>query len=331
MSKRIRSRLGQALVNLLVGITLSSPASAATATYPNRPLNLVVPYAPGATTDQIARAVADGMSRDLGQPVVVENRAGANGIIAATHVAKAKADGYSLLLSSDSTSVLNPLLYRKLSYDSDRDLRPVALLTDLPIVMLVNPKLPVHNLKDFIAYAKAHPGQINFSSTGNGGTFHLSGELFSQAAGIKLTHIPYKGGSPALQALMANEVQALFGVIGSALPQIRAGKVRPIAVATKTRLEVLPDVPTFTELGYPDYVVLVRYGLMVPSATPDDRVNRLANSVNKVLADPAFRKTFGDLGFILPEQSSPEEYAQLLKSDRHLWADLVKQKNISLD
>lgn len=316
-----------------VGLSASMLSSVASAApdFPERPLNMVVPYAPGATTDQIARAVAERMGRELGQSVVVENRAGGNGIIAATHIAQSQADGYSMLLSSDSTSVLNPLLYRKLSYNADRDLKPVALLSDLPILLIVNPKLPVHNLKEFVEYAKKHPGEINFSSTGNGGSFHLAGELFAQEAGIRLTHIPYKGGAPALQAVMANEVQAEFGVVGSSLPQIKAGRVRPLAVATPERLPLLPDVPTFAELGYPEYIVLVRYGLMVPAATPEDRVKRLTVAVNSALADPAFRKTFGDLGFVLPEQSNPKAYADLIRSDRHLWSELIKRKNISLD
>ncbi|MNX59356.1 Tripartite tricarboxylate transporter family receptor [compost metagenome] len=327
--------LRRPVLQFLAAVTLAAPLATATsaqsAKFPDRPLSLVVPYAPGATTDQIARAVADRMGRELGQTVVVENRAGGNGIIAATHIAQSRPDGYAMLLSSDSTSVLNPMLYHRLSYNADRDLRAVALLSDLPVIMMVNPKLPVSNLSEFVAYAKAHPGKINYSSTGNGGTFHLAGELFSQAAGIEITHIPYKGGAPALQALMANEVQALFGVVGSALPQIRAGKVRPMAVATRDRLPLLPDVPTFSELGFPDYVVLVRYGLMVPAATPDEHVARLAAAANKALAEPALRKTFTDLGFILPAQSSPQAYSALIQSDRALWADLIQRKQISLD
>ncbi|MCD0502656.1 Bug family tripartite tricarboxylate transporter substrate binding protein [Bordetella petrii] len=327
-----RARVFARLAAATAAAMLYATAPAATAAdFPSHAVSLIVPYAPGATTDQIARAVADHMSRDLGQPVVVENRTGANGIIAATHTAQARPDGYTLMLSSDSTAVLNPLLYKKLAYDPDRDLTPVGLLTDLPLLMTVNPKLPVKTLQEFIAYAKAHPGAVNFSSTGNGGTFHLAGELFSQAAGIELTHVPYKGGAPALNALIANEVQALFGVVGSALPHVKAGRVRALAVASPQRLDLLPDVPTFAESGFEKYIVLVRYGLMAPAGTPADRIARLVDSVNKALADPKLRKTFGDLGFILPEQTSPEHYASLIKSDRVLWADLVKRQNISLD
>ena len=223
------------------------------------------------------------------------------------------------------------MLYKKLSYNPDKDLTPIGLVSDLPLVMLVNASLPVQTLKEFVAYAKSHPGQLNFSSTGTGGTFHLSGELFSQMAGIQMTHVPYKGGAPAMQALVAKEVQALFGVVGSALPQIKAGNVRALAVASKERLPLLPDVPTFAELGYPNFVVTVRYGLMAPAATPPERISTLASAMNKALGAAPLRQTFGDLGFVLPEKSSPEDYAALIQSDRKMWSEVIKAKNISLD
>ena len=306
-------------------------ATAAADTFPSRPITLTVPYEPGATTDLIARAMGERMARELQSPVVVENRTGGNGIIAALHVSRSKADGYSFMLASDSTAVLNPLLYKKLSYSPDKDLTPIGLVSDLPLVMLVNTALPARNLKEFVAYAQAHPGKLNFSSTGTGGTFHLSGELFNQMAGIQMTHVPYKGGAPAMQALVSKEVQALFGVVGSALPQIKAGNVRALAVASKERLALLPDVPTFAELGYPNFVVTVRYGFMAPAATPADRIATLSASMNAALSDPDFRKKFGDLGFVLPARSGPQDYAALIQADRKMWADVIKAKNISLD
>jgi tripartite-type tricarboxylate transporter receptor subunit TctC len=306
-------------------------ATAAAETFPNRPITLTVPYEPGATTDLIARAMGERMARELQSPVVVENKTGGNGIIAALHVSRSKADGYSFMLASDSTAVLNPLLYKKLSYSPDKDLTPIGLVSDLPLVMLVNTSLPARDLKEFVAYAHAHPGKLNFSSTGIGGTFHLSGELFNQMAGIQMTHVPYKGGAPAMQALVAREVQALFGVVGSALPQIKAGNVRALAVASKERLPMLPDVPTFAELGYPNFIVTVRYGFMAPAATPPDRISTLSAAMNTALNDPDFRKKFGDLGFVLPAKSSPQDYAALIQADRKMWADVIEAKNISLD
>lgn len=317
---------------LLCGLAMLAGASvAAAADFPDRPITLIVPYAPGATTDTLARRVGALMSKTLGASVVVENKAGANGAIGASAVARAAPDGYTMLLSTDSSNVLNPLLYRNLPYNPDRELAPVALLSDLPLVLVVNSGLPVRNLKEFVEYARAHPGQVNFGSTGNGGSFHLAGELFSQQAGIRMTHVPYKGGAPAVTAMMANEIQALFGVVGSNLPHIRAGKLRALAVASKQRMAALPDVPTFAESGYPDFVVQVRYGLSVPKATPRPIVEKLAAAANTALADPEFRSTFESQGFVPPASSGPAPYQALIDHDRRLWKDLIQKKNISLD
>ncbi|QET06135.1 tripartite tricarboxylate transporter substrate binding protein [Cupriavidus pauculus] len=299
--------------------------------FPDKPITLVVPYAPGATTDTIARRVGALMGKALGTTIVIENKPGANGVIGATTVARAAPNGYTMLLSTDSSSVLNPLLYTNLSYNPDKDLAPVALLSDLPLVLVVNSSLPVRDLKEFVAYAKAHPGEINYGSTGNGGTFHLAGELFSQQAGIRMTHVPYKGGAPAVAAMVGNEIQALFGVVGSNLSQIRAGKLRPIALAARERMPTLPDVPTFAESGYKDFVVQVRYGLSVPKAVPRPIVEQLAAAANKALADPEFRGTFIAQGFVPPASSDPAAYQSLIDSDRRVWTDLIRQKNISLD
>ncbi|MDT4839558.1 hypothetical protein FQZ97_733500 [compost metagenome] len=328
-----QSRGIRRLAGLAAGVMLGYgyAATAVADTFPSRPITLTVPYEPGATTDLISRAMGERMARELDSTVVVENRTGGNGIIAALHVSRSKPDGYSFMLASDSTAVLNPLLYKKLSYDPDKDLTPIGLVSDLPLVMLINASLPVKNLKEFVEYARAHPGKLNFSSTGTGGTFHLSGELFNQMAGVQMTHVPYKGGAPAMQALVSKEVQALFGVVGSALPQIKAGNVRALAVASKERLALLPDVPTFAELGYPNFVVTVRYGFMAPAATPADRISTLSGAMNKALADPAFRQKFGDLGFVLPQKSSPQDYASLIQADRKMWAEVIKLKNISRD
>jgi len=325
LSRRMRGLL--AALSILPGMQ----GLAHGAGFPDKPITLVVPYAPGATTDTIARRVGALMGKALGTTIVIENKPGANGVIGATTVARAAPNGYTMLLSTDSSSVLNPLLYNNLSYNPDKDLAPVALLSDLPLVLVVNSSLPVRDLKEFVAYAKAHPGEINFGSTGNGGTFHLAGELFSQQAGIRMTHVPYKGGAPAVAAMVGNEIQALFGVVGSNLPQIRAGKLRPIALAARERMPTLPDVPTFAESGYKDFVVQVRYGLSVPKAVPRAIVDQLAAAANKALADPDFRSTFIAQGFVPPQSSDPAAYQSLIDNDKRVWTDLIRQKNISLD
>lgn len=319
------------LVAITAGAAVCFSAAVNAATFPERPLTLVVPYAPGATTDMLGRAVGQHMSKDLQKPVVVENKSGANGIIGTTYVTRAAPDGHNILLSTDSSTVLNELLYSNLSYDPRKDITPIGLLSNLPIVMVVSSTLPVNNLAEFVTYAKANPGKLNYGSTGNGGTFHLAAELFSQQAGISMTHVPYKGGSPAVTALMADEIQVLFGVVGSTLSQVEAGRIKALGLAASERLPILPDVPTFKEQGYPEYEVLVRYGLSAPGGTPPEIVERLAASAGKALADPEFQTMFTNLGFLLPKQVSPAEYQKVIEQDRKLWGDLIKTKNITLN
>jgi tripartite-type tricarboxylate transporter receptor subunit TctC len=314
----------------VLGIILALPASAAADPFPNHALTLVVPYSPGATTDYIARAVARDLGKDLGQPVIVENRAGANGIIGTMHVVQAAPDGYTLLLSTDSGMVLNPLLQKNLPYAPDTDLAPVALLSDLPQVLLVSKHLPVKNLKEFVDYARAHPGKINYGSTGTGGSFHLAAELFGERAGIEMTHVPYKGGSLAVQALLSGEIDALFGVVGSSLPQIHEGNIKAIALAAPERMPVIPDLPTFAESGYPGLDASVRYGIAVPARTPPQVVDTLSRSLAKILADPQFRKTFSDLGYVIPAQTGPSQYRAVIQKDQKQWAELIRARHISL-
>jgi tripartite-type tricarboxylate transporter receptor subunit TctC len=324
-------RLALRRIAALAGAACVMPLEAQAADFPSRPITLVVPYAPGATTDSLSRAVAELMSRKLETPLLVDNKPGANSIIGATFVANAAPDGYTLLLSSDSSNVLNPLLYKKLRYDPERDLKPLTLLSDLPVVLVIDARLPIQTLDDFVKYAKANPNAVNYGSTGNGGTFHLAGELFAQQAGIRMMHVPYKGGAPAIAGMLGGEVQALFGVIGSTLPHIKAGKLRAIALAGKQRMPMLADVPTFAEQGYPDFVVLVRYGLSVPAATPQPVVETLNDAARFALADTDFRKKFEAQGFVVPVRSGPAEFKALIESDKALWRDLIQRKGISLD
>ncbi|MCZ2498807.1 tripartite tricarboxylate transporter substrate binding protein [Xylophilus sp. Kf1] len=326
---RRRAALGR--LAALAGAACAAAGPVRAADFPARPITLVVPYAPGATTDTLGRAVAEIMSRKLDTPVLVDNKAGANGIIGATFVSNAAADGYTILFSSDSSNVLNPLLYSKLRYDPDRDLKPLTLLSDLPVVLVVDARLPIQNLAEFVQYARANPNAVNYGSTGNGGTFHLAGELFAQQAGIRMTHVPYKGGAPAIAGMLGGETQALFGVIGSNLPYLKAGKLRAIALAGRQRMAVLPGVPTFAEQGYPDFVVLVRYGLSVPAATPPAVVATLNDAAQVALADPEFRKKFEAQGFVVPARSGPAEFKAVIESDKVLWRDLIKRKGITLD
>ncbi|MGY2906031.1 Bug family tripartite tricarboxylate transporter substrate binding protein [Bradyrhizobium sp. URHC0002] len=222
------------------------------AEYPVRPIKLIVPYAAGGPTDVLGRMVGDYLSRDLKQPVVVENKAGAQGAIGADAAARAEPDGYTLFFTAASIIVLNPLLYKKLPYDPARDFRMLALITDLPVVMEVHPSVPAKTVAEFVAYAKQNPGKLNFGSAGTGGTIHLAGEMFKQMAGVDMVHVAYKGAGPALTDLISGNIQLMFDTLGTALPPVKGGLLRPLAVSSAQRIPDLPDVPTMAESGYPE-------------------------------------------------------------------------------
>lgn len=317
---------------LALGATLALGGTAASAdTFPSRPIRMIVPFNAGASVDTIARHMAQLMAKKLGQPVVVENKPGANAAIAAQAVANAPADGYTVFFASDSALVLNGLLYKKLAYDAERDFTAVALAANVPLVMLVNASLPVKNVQEFIAYGKQHPGQLNFSSTGTGGAFHLAAEMFGQAAGVDMTHVPYTGGAPALQALLAGQVQVMFGIVGSSLPHVRSGKLRALALVTKERVGVLPGVATLHESGYPGLEAMVRYGLVAHKKTPPEVLAVLNDAANYALADAGYREKFSGEGYLVPQPHKPAEFDQIIAADRVRWGKLIKARNITLD
>src|SRR3954465_9280432 len=246
------------------------------AEYPVRPIKLVVPYAAGGPTDVLGRLVADYLGRDLKQATIVENKDGAQGAIGAEAVARAEPDGYTLFVAAASIIVLNPMLYKKLSYDPVKDFRMLALVTDLPVVMEVHPSVPAKSVAEFVAYAKQNPGKLNFGSAGTGGTIHLAGEMFKQMAGVDLVHVPYKGAGPALTDLLSGNIQLMFDSLGTALPPVKAGLLRALAVSSAQRVSDLPDVPTLAESGYPDYSVGVWYGVSAPAKIPEEVAKTLA-------------------------------------------------------
>ena len=254
---------------LLVAAALSlGVAGGARAEYPERPVKLVVPYPPGATNDLLARVLAEPLAKELGQNVIVENKGGAATAIGATAAANAPADGYTLLLGTGTTYTLNPLMKKGLAYDTDRDFRMVSIVAEVPIVFIVNPQFPAQTLADFVAYARANPGKINYSSSGLGSSLHLAAELFAQRAGIRMTHVPYPGSADAMRALLSNEVQMFSEVVSGALPQIAQKSVLPLAITSAKRLAVAPEIPTVAESGFPGFEALGWYALAVPKATP---------------------------------------------------------------
>jgi tripartite-type tricarboxylate transporter receptor subunit TctC len=320
----------RAMAALVCGLVLAAPQGRA-AEYPTRAIKLIVPYPAGGPTDVLARMVGEYLSRDLKQPVVVENKAGAQGAIGAEAAARAEPDGYTLFFTAASIFVLNPQLYKKLPYDPDKDLRVLALVTDLPVIMEVNPSVPARTVAEFVAYAKQNPGKLNFGSAGTGSTTHLAGEMFKQMAGVDMVHIAYKGAGPALTDLLSANIQLMFDTVGTALPPVKGGLLRALAVSSARRITDLPDVPTMAESGYPDYAVSVWYCVAAQSKLPDDVTGKLRASLDKALSDDVFRASLEKVGFPPLRPRSQAEIDQFVATDRARWAAVIKALNISLD
>jgi tripartite-type tricarboxylate transporter receptor subunit TctC len=316
---------------LMVMVFAAMPFRAHATDYPTRPIKLIVPYAAGGPTDVLGRIIADYLGRDLKQPIFVENKAGAQGAIGADAVAHAEPDGYTLFFPAASIIVLNPLLYKKLPYDPERDFRMLALVTELPVVMEVHPSVPAKTVAEFVAYAKQNPGKLNFGSAGTGGTIHLAGEMFKQMAGVEMTHVPYKGAGPALTDLLGGNIQLMFDTLGTALPPIKAGLLRPLGVSSAERIADLPDVPTLAESGYPDYRVSVWYGVAVPAKVPEEVAERIGASLARALNDETFRASLEKVGFPPLRSKSQAAIKDFIDADRARWSAVIKSLNISLD
>ncbi len=297
-------------------------------TYPSRPVHLIVFYAAGGGNDIIARLMGQWLSERLGQSFVVENRPGGGGNLGTEYVVRAEPDGYTLLLTS-SANVVNASLYDKLDFDFVRDIAPVASISYEPNVMVVNPSLPAKTVPEFIAYAKANPGTINFASAGIGSSQHMSGEMFKMMAGIDMTHVPFRGTAPALTSLLGGQVQVMFASMPAALPYIRADKLRALAVTIAKRSDVLPDVPSVSEF-LPGFDAAVYYGICAPKNTPPEIVDRLNKEINAGLADPQFKGRLVDLGSaVLP--GSPADFGKFLADETDKWAKVVKFAHIKAE
>jgi tripartite-type tricarboxylate transporter receptor subunit TctC len=306
-------------------------ATGSRAEFPTRPIRLVVPYAAGGPTDIFGRLVAEYLGKDLKQAVFVENKAGAQGAIGAEMVARAEPDGYTLLATSGSVILLNPLLYKKLSYDPVKDFRMLALVTEVPVVLCVHPSVPAKTVAEFVAYAKQNPGKLNFGSSGTGSFTHLAAEMFKQMAGIEMTHIAYKGAAPALTDVMSGNIQLMFESVSLALPPARSGMLRPLGVSSAQRVSDLPDVPTIAESGYPEYFVNVWNGVAVPADLPDDVTRILTDSLDRVMNDSAFRASLQKVGYTALRPRSASAIAEFIDAERARWSGVIKSLNISLD
>jgi tripartite-type tricarboxylate transporter receptor subunit TctC len=308
------------------------PALAQDGKYPNKPITLVVPFPAGGAVDTAGRAIGERLSKVLNQTVIIDNKSGAGGAIGSTFVAKAKPDGYTLVVTSQSSHVANPAFSPNLPYDAVKDFAPITLIERLPNVLLVNASLPVTNLAEFVAYAKKNPGKLNYASSGNGSMLQLNMELLKSQYGIFLTHIPYRAAGTSLTDLMAGQVHAMFtNIQASNVGYVNQGKLRALAVASPGRSEVLPQVPTFGELKQPELNMTSWTGLAAPAGTPDAIIEQLYAAMRTVLQDPATIAAWKRRGSIVPEAVSPAEYRQEISNRIEFYKKLIKTNNLSLD
>jgi tripartite-type tricarboxylate transporter receptor subunit TctC len=298
--------------------------------YPAKPVRMVLPYPPGGGSDTIGRPLAQKLSESLGQQVVVENRGGANGNIGMEHAARAAPDGYTIVFALTAQLAVNPGLYSKVPYDPVKDFAPITLLGTGTYILVVHPSLPVKSLKQLIALAKAQPGKIAYSSSGNGSGGHLAAELMNSMAGIRMLHVPYKGGGPALVDLIAGQVQVLFSTQLASWPHIQSGRIRALAVSTAKRPASIPDLPTVAEAGLPGYDSGVWYGVLAPAGTPRDIITRLNGEIVRALNQPDYRGLLVNNG-IDPIGSPPEQLGQYIKSELAKWAKVVKDAGVRVD
>ena len=297
--------------------------------YPSKPAKVVVPYPPGGPTDIVARVVSQKLSEQTGQQFIVENRPGAGGNIGAEAVAKSPADGYTLLVATTAHAI-NPALFKSLGYNLVKDFAPVSQLTSGPLVIVANPSLPVKNVKELIALAKAKPGTLNYASSGNGQSTHLSAELFGTMAGVKMNHIPYKGSAPALTDVMGGQASLMFDTMLSAMPQVKNGKLKAIAVTSAARSPAAPDVPTVAESGLPGYEAIAWNGLLAPAGTPAEVVNKLNAELKKALDAPDVKDRFSAQGFGAA-WNTREAFAKFIQAELDKWAKVVKVSGATLD
>jgi len=311
----------------LLSASLLGIASLAYAEYPDKPITLVVPWAAGGSTDILARSLADQLTRTLGQPVIVDNRAGASGNIGSSFVAKAKPDGYTLLVGSMSTHAMNPALIPNMPFKGVEDFTPISMMANVVNTLVVHPSVPVKDVKEFIAYAKANPGKLNYATAGPGSTNHLSAVLFEKATGIEMTHVPYRGGAPAVVDTVANQTQVLFSAGTQTLPHVKSGKLRLLAVTEAKRSPLLKDVPAVAET-VPGYEISVWYGLFGPKGMPADLIKRLNVATNAALQVPTVRQRMDSIGVEVVNKS-PQEFEAVLKHDAQRYGKLIKELGIT--
>jgi tripartite-type tricarboxylate transporter receptor subunit TctC len=321
----------QATCRLLLALAATALCGAAMAdTWPAKPIRIVVPFPPGGGTDIIARETSQRVAKATGWTFVIDNRPGAGGNLGVDAAAKSPADGYTIVLGQTSNLAINPTLYAKMPYDSQKDLAPVVLLANAPLVMVAGAATPIKSVADAVNAAKARPGQVNFASPGNGTVAHLTSEMFQKAAGIRMQHVPYKGASQALTDVISGNVELYMSSVPTLLGQIKQGKLRALAVTSAKRTVELPDVPTINESGYQGFDAVTWFGLLAPAATPKDVIAKLNAEFNKALKQPELVKRLGDEGADAAG-GTPEQFAALIKDDIPRWGKVVKESGARID
>jgi len=309
-------------------LALSHGAVSAQA-FPNKPIRMVVPFAPGGPTDIVGRAIAQRMTETFGQTVIVDNRAGAGGVVGADLVAKAPADGYTVLLCSTGAIAINPGLMPNMPYDSVRDFAPLSLVVTIPYLLLVSASSPMHSVQAMIAAAKSRPGQLNFGSAGTGSTSHLAGELFKSMAKIDMVHVPYKGSAPAATDLIGGQLHTMFDAVAVALPLVRGGKLRALGISTVKRSQLVPDVPTIAEAGVPGYEVATWHGICAPAGTPRPVVTTLNHAIVKAVHHPETKQRLVSIGADVVG-STPDAFARFIRSELEKWSRIIKASGASV-
>lgn len=326
--------MGMRIVKLAIGLAVAvtmcwAVPTASAQTYPTRQLTLIVPFPPGSTTDLVGRILADELGKSLGQNVVIDNRGGAGGTIGTEAVARAAPDGHTLLMGTIGTHSINPAVYARINYDPIADFAPVIQFGTAPNVLVVNPSLPVNSVKELIAYIRANPGKVNYGSSGNGTSNHLSGAMFSAREGLKATHIPYRGGAQAITDLLRGEVQFMFYHYLPLLPHIKEGKLRAIAITSSQRIDALPDVPVMKEAGLDDFEVSAWFGVWAPAKTPPDVVGKLNTIISGIIKSPEVKKSLEGQG-IDPVSGSPGDLLELNKKELARWSKAVAEAGAKL-
>ncbi|CAB3828647.1 hypothetical protein LMG26689_00828 [Achromobacter animicus] len=312
-------------------VIAATPAVAADAYPTARPVTLVVPFPPGGPTDALARRLAEKLREPLKQNVIVENRSGAGGNIGSEYVASAKPDGYTILFGTSGPLAINVSLYKKQNYNPETSFAPIIRIGHLPNILVVNPSVPANNMQELIAYAQKNPDKLSYASSGNGASSHLAGILFNRMAGTKIMHIPYKGTGPALNDLLGGQVSMSFTDILTALPYIKAGKLRAIGLASAQRSDALPELPTLSEQGLKGYDVSVFFGIVAPKDTPADVVNTLNQAFKTALSDPAIEQTLRMQGIVEAQDKTPQGLSTFITTEVPKWRELIQSANVSID